>query len=166
MCVAYVFYSFIKMPSSLQMSGSYFGCVRVNSGWPTSSGTHTTIWKPMLQAIQITEQDKSWCGNAQSSRCNVTCCSNLFERDRRHICLLYCTTPQAVNYHTWLPVRQIQTFQNCGYFSGNSWTKVTDSNVWNIWTSVAYISAWFVESTPVIRNPKKIGMSILSWCYV
>lgn len=120
----------------------------------------------MLQAKQITEQAKSWRSNAESSRCNVTCCSNLLERDRRHIYLLYCTMPQAVNCLTWLPVRQIQTFQNCGYFSGNGWTKVTDSKVWNIWRSVAYISAWFEESTRIIRNPKKIGMSILSWCYV
>jgi hypothetical protein len=154
------------MPGSLQTLVSYFGCVLVNSCWPTSSGTHTTVWKPMLQAIQITEQDKSWRSNAESSRCNVTCCSNLFERDRRHICLLYCTTPQAVNCLTWLPVRQIQTFQNYGYFNGNGWTKVTDSDVRNSWTSVAYTSAWFVGSTRIIRNPKKIGVSILSWCYV
>ena len=64
----------------------YFGCVLVNSGWPTSIGKRTTVWKPMLRAIQITEQIKSWRSNSESSRCNVTCCSNLFERDRRHIC--------------------------------------------------------------------------------
>jgi len=154
------------MPTSLQISAPYFGWVLVNSDRPTSNGTRTTVWKPILQAAQIIEQGKSWRSNAESSLCNVTCCTNLFERDRRHICLLYCSTPQAVNCLTWLPVRQIQTFQYCGYFSGNGWTKVSDSKVWNIWTSVAYISAWFVESTRNIRNPKKIGMRILSWCYV
>lgn len=154
------------MSSSLQISVSYFSCVLVNSCWPTSSGTRTTFWKHMLQAIQIREQDKSGRSIAESSRCNVTCCSNLFGRDRRHICLLHCTTPQAVNCVTWLPVRQIQTFQNCGYFSGNGWKKVTDSKVWNIGKSVTYISAWFVQITLIIRNPKKTGKRILSSWYV
>jgi len=154
------------MPISLQISFPYFGCVLINSGWPTSSGTCTTVWNPILQAIQITEQDKSWRSNAESSLCNITCCSNLFERDRRHICLLYCSTPRAVNCLTWLPVRQIQTFQYCGYFSRNGWTKVSDSKLWNIWTSVPYISAWFLEITRIIGNPKKTGMRIMSWCYV